>query len=57
MHNPDSYKHVETRYADEGDYILVATTFRGTNAFGGVVTNTVHAKFTIEGTFIEMVGE
>ena len=57
MHNPDSYKHVETRYADEGDYILVATTFRGTNAFGGVVTNTVRAKFALNGELIEMVSE
>jgi len=57
MHNPDSYKHVETRYADEGDYILVATTFRGTNAFGGVVTNTVRAKFTLKGELIEVLSE
>lgn len=57
MHDPDSYKHVETKYGDMGDYILVSTTFRGTNAFGGVVTNTVRAKFTLKGDFIEMVDQ
>lgn len=49
MNNPDSYKHVETKYADKGDHILVHTTFRGTNAFGGVVTNWVWAKCNLSG--------
>jgi hypothetical protein len=57
MNNPDSYKHVETKYGDMGDYILVSTTFRGTNAFGGVVTNTVRAKFTLSGDLIEIVSQ
>jgi len=55
MNDPDSYKHVETKYADKGDYILVVTKFRGTNKFGGVVTNTMRAKFTVDGKLIEIV--
>jgi hypothetical protein len=55
MHNPDSYKHEETRFKDNGDYILVITSFRGTNAFGGVVKNTVMAKVDIEGKIIEIM--
>jgi rubrerythrin len=57
MNDPDSYKHVETRYGDYGDYILVVTTFRGKNVFGGVVTNTWRAKFTIDGRLIEIVSQ
>lgn len=55
MHNPDSYKHVETRYSDMGEFIVVGTTFRGTNGFGAIVTNTMRAKFTLNGEFIEML--
>lgn len=57
MNNPDSYKHVETKYGDMGDYIVVSTTFRGTNPFGGVVTNTVRAKFTLNGDLIEILSQ
>ncbi len=28
LKNPDSFKHVETRYEDKGDYILVAMKYR-----------------------------
>jgi tetratricopeptide (TPR) repeat protein len=35
MNDPDSYEHVETVYWDKGDYLIVETTFRGKNAFGG----------------------
>ena len=43
MNDPDSYKHDETVYVDNGDHLIVTTTFRGANAFGGVVKNTVSA--------------
>ncbi|WP_144555443.1 hypothetical protein [Bacillus sp. X1(2014)] len=41
MNDPDSFKHVETRYSDLGfeKGIRFIVKFRGTNAFGGVVTN------------------
>ncbi len=41
MHNPASYEHVSTTYADLGGGrgITVTTKFRGTNAFGAVMTN------------------
>lgn len=44
MHNPASYKHVKTVYEDKGSYLLVQTTFRGTNGFGAIMTNRVTAK-------------
>ncbi|MCK7494827.1 MAG: hypothetical protein MZW92_29730 [Comamonadaceae bacterium] len=40
LHNPASYEHVETRYSDTGDSLVVVTKFRATNGFGAIVTNT-----------------
>ncbi|GHB44533.1 hypothetical protein [Mongoliitalea lutea] len=57
MNDPDSYEHVETRFRDDGDYIFVITKFRGTNAFGGKVTNTVSAKVDFKGNVIEIVSK
>jgi hypothetical protein len=57
MNDPDSYKHVKTGYVDKDDHIMVQTTFRGKNAFGGVVGSRVTAKFTIYGGLIEIVSQ
>ncbi len=57
MNDPDSYDHIETRFADKGDYILVMTKFRGANAFGGKVINAVTAKVDFEGNVIEIVSQ
>ena len=50
MHNPDSYEHVETKYIDKDTYIVVITKFRGTNAFGAVVTNSMAAEVGLDGS-------
>ncbi|MGE8499388.1 MAG: hypothetical protein ACN6O6_17945 [Pseudomonas sp.] len=55
MNDPDSYEHVETRFADNGDYIRVFTKFRGKNAFGGMVVDSATADFTITGDLIRIV--
>jgi hypothetical protein len=55
MNDPDSYDHVETKYVDKGTYIRVISTFRGKNAFGGMVKNTKIADFTIDGSFLKEV--
>lgn len=57
MNDPDSYEHVETRFADQGDYIRVFTKFRGKNAFGGMVVDSATADFTITGVLIRVVEE
>ena len=57
MNDPKSYEHVETRYGDKGDYLIVSTTFRGKNAFGGVVKNTIVAKVDLEGNVIEILSQ
>lgn len=57
MNNPDSYDHVKTIYWDRGDFLVVRTTFRGTNVFGGVVTNSVTAKVSLDGQVIEVISQ
>jgi len=55
MNNPKSYEHVSTTYWDNGDYLVVRTTFRGTNAFGGVVKNQITAKVDLDGNVLEII--
>lgn len=55
MNDPKSYDHVETGYWDQGDHLIVKTTFRGKNAFGGVVVNWVKAKVDLKGNVIELL--
>jgi hypothetical protein len=57
MNNPDSYQHVKTVYWDKGGYLIVQTTFRGTNAFGGVVPNTVKAKVSLDGDVLQILSQ
>ena len=57
MHDPSSYKHEETVYWDKGDHLVVKTTFRGKNAFGGVVKNWAMAKVDLNGNVTEVISQ
>jgi hypothetical protein len=57
MNDPDSYEHDETRFRDDGDKIFVITKFRGKNAFGGTVSNTVSAYVDYNGNVINIVSQ
>lgn len=57
MNDPDSYEHVETKYWDMDDHLVVMTTFRGKNAFGGVVKNFIKAKVDMNGNIIEVIDQ
>ncbi|MBD3339395.1 MAG: hypothetical protein GF353_09820 [Candidatus Lokiarchaeota archaeon] len=57
MHDPSSYEHVETVYWDRGDHLIVKTTFRGKNAFGGVVKNWIQAKVDLNGNVIDVISQ
>lgn len=57
MNDPDSYDHVETVYWDRGDHLIVRTTFRGKNAFGGVVKNSVKAKVSLDGKVLQILDQ
>lgn len=57
MNDPDSYDHVETEYWDKGDHLIVKATFRGKNAFGGVVKNWVMARVDLDGNVIAVISQ
>ena len=59
MHNPKSFEHVRTvhtTHAEEG-YRVITTTYRGTNMFGAIVTNTIRVKVTLDGNVIGVVSD
>ena len=55
LRDPDSYEHIETRFGDKGDHILVVTQYRARNGFGGYTVGSVTAKARIDGTLLEIV--
>ena len=55
MNDPASYDHVETAYSDQGDHLVVVTSYRGKNAFGGVVKQTTTAKVSVDGEIFEII--
>lgn len=57
MNDPDSYEHDETVYWDMGDHLVVRTTYRGKNAFGGVVRNFVKAKVSLDGDILQILDQ
>lgn len=57
MNDPDSYEHIKTTYEDKGDYLIVQTSFRGKNAFGGKVINSKTVKVDLNGNIIAVIKE
>jgi hypothetical protein len=57
MNDPDSYEHDKTVYWDRGDHLVVKTTYRGKNGFGGVVRNFVKAKVSLEGQILQVIDQ
>lgn len=57
MNDPDSYEHVETKYWDMKDHIVVRETYSGKNAFGGRVKNWVKAQFDDDGNLLKIMEE
>lgn len=57
MNDPDSYEHDKTVYWDRGDHLVVQTTYRGKNAFGGTVRNFVKAKVSLSGQILQILDQ
>ena len=55
MHDPDSFEHVETGFADEGNSLRVRMVYRGANAFGGIVRQQVVARVSLDGEIMEII--
>lgn len=55
MNDPKSFEHVETRHwVLKNDTVIVKMTYRGKNAFGGVVTERVTATMLPDGSISEV---
>ena len=54
MNDPESFDHIETRFKDLGNEIVVHESFRGKNSFGGLVINKVIATVDIDGNVLTM---
>ena len=54
MNDPDSFDHIETRFKDLGNEIVIHESFRGKNSFGGLVINKVIATVDIDGNVLTM---
>ncbi|MES2138890.1 MAG: hypothetical protein V4511_04240 [Bacteroidota bacterium] len=48
MNNPDSYENVETSYSDKKKYLIVLTTYRGTNSFNAIVTEQMKVRVNLD---------
>jgi len=48
-------KKLESLYWEHDNYLIVMTTFRGKNVFGGVVKNFIKAKVDLEGNIIKVL--
>ncbi len=55
MNDPESFEAVKTTYSDlDSAGLIVRTTFRGKNAFGGKVTQTFISKVDTAGNVISL---
>lgn len=54
LKDPDSYEHIETRYGDKGDHLIVNTKYRARNSFGGMTIEQVSATANLDGSLIEV---
>ena len=55
LRDPDSYEHIETRYFDNDDHLIVITKFRSRNGFGGMMRQTVKAKVGLQGNVLQIL--
>lgn len=54
LNDRGSYEHVQTRFWDMKNHIVIKTQFRANNAFGAKILQRVHAKAKIDGELIEV---
>ena len=54
MNDPDSFEHVDTRYFDDKDWIIVIMQYRWKNWFWAKILTSVKAKFSYDGDIIKV---
>lgn len=54
MNDPDSYQHIKSQHYYKNGILYITTEFRGKNAFGGVVKETLSATVDLNCNIIEI---
>jgi hypothetical protein len=57
MNDPHSFEHVKTEYWDMKTYLIVKMTYRGKNAFGGLILQNVTAKSDYKANTIKITSQ
>lgn len=57
MNDPKSFEHINTKYWDMKEHLVVRMDFRGKNAFGGMVKNFIIVKTTVDGKILEIINQ
>ena len=59
MKNPKSFEHVQTKYNDFSGqgYRVIHMTYRGTNSFNAIVTNTISVKVNLQGDVLSILSQ
>lgn len=55
LNDPKSFEHVKTTYSDYGSYLVVKTVYRGKNAFGALVVNSITAQVDLNGNPVKII--
>ncbi|KLU66783.1 hypothetical protein DEAC_c14510 [Desulfosporosinus acididurans] len=57
LNDPKSFEHVETKYWDRGDYLIIKMSYRAKNAFGGLILQNVTAKSDYKTDTISIISQ
>ena len=57
LHNPKSFEHVKTTFItnEEKGFRIINMTYRGTNVYNAIVTNTIRVKVDLDGNVIGVI--
>ena len=53
--DPSSFQHIETRFADHDEYLIVETDYRAKNRFGALVRGSVRAQVNMNGDIVKIL--
>lgn len=55
LNDPESYQHDKTTYIDKADHLIVTTTFRSKNQYGGITTHQIVAQTDLDGKVLQIM--
>jgi hypothetical protein len=55
LRDPSSYEHISTKYVDKGTHLIIITSYRATNGFGGKTIGSTTAEVGMDGEVIKII--